>query len=412
MGKSLRIVDFDEKFDPDRVVTNSTDVENGGFTEDGIFSEKIFGNFHSIDRELREGWIDFGDNYVINPLIYPYLSKVIPNLKRMINTNKSLDVNGEEIVEDELDGIGLSIFHENFNDFLEEYGIKDIPEYTFIMNNYDVIFVNKYPILHAKIRPGMIIGNTVNSYKINDNYKMIVQYSKELKEYDKDVEGDFELNDILFNLQTKLNEIVKDLINDLIRKKKGFFRSNCLGSRINNSARNIITPLIGYRIDEIALPYLTYMELYKKQLINLISSSKNITKMEAKKYWREYSLGFDEKMYRYILELNEKTKGGQYMLINRPPTIQLGSTVELKIAKIKTDYSDKTLSISNNLLDSFAGDYDGDVLTLIPLFNKHLVEAFSVFSPAKLIVNANDGSFNRDFFVEKEQKTAMFILNH
>jgi hypothetical protein len=134
--------------------------------------------------------------------------------------------------------------------------------------------------------------------------------------------------------------------------------------------------------------------------------------MEAKKYWREYSLGFDEKMYRYILELNEKTKGGQYMLINRPPTIQLGSTVELKIAKIKTDYSDKTLSISNNLLDSFAGDYDGDVLTLIPLFNKHLVEAFSVFSPAKLIVNANDGSFNRDFFVEKEQKTAMFILNH
>lgn len=53
-----------------------------------------------------------------------------------------------------------------------------------------------------------------------------------------------------------------------------------------------------------------------------------------------------------------------------------------------------------------------DVLNIVPLFNRHLIEAFEVFSPEYLVVNANDGTFNRDIFLEKEQKLAFFVLNN
>ena len=40
------------------------------------------------------------------------------------------------------------------------------------------------------------------------------------------------------------------------------------------------------------------------------------------------------------------------------PTLGIGSMLLLEIDEIKTDYSDLTLSISNNLLSVLAGDYD------------------------------------------------------
>lgn len=356
MGLKLQVANFNERFKKERVITNEEDVENGKFTEDGIFSEKIFGKFNDINRTLEEGWIEFGDYYIINPILYPFLSKVIPNLKKFIQVNRTLDVDGEEIIENEAENIGLIRLHNEFDEILRDYGVADTEYYTFIMNNYDRIFVNKFPIIHSKIRPGMIVGNTVNSYEVNDIYKMVVKYAKEIRDYEEDIEGDLELTDLLFNLQENCNAIIMELINSFLRKKKGFFRNNCLGTRINYSARNIITPLVGYRIDEVALPYLTYLELYKKQLINIISRSRRITKYEAKLYWREATLKFDKDMYEYMVELNEKTVGGQYILINRNPTISVGSIIRCKIGLIKTDYNDKSMSISNNLLPLISGE--------------------------------------------------------
>ena len=39
-------------------------------------------------------------------------------------------------------------------------------------------------------------------------------------------------------------------------------------------------------------------------------------------------------------------------------TISVGSIMFLKVAAIKSDFNDYTLSLSNNLLQAYAGDYD------------------------------------------------------
>ena len=185
-----------------------------------------------------------------------------------------------------------------------------------------------------------------------------------------------------------------------------------MGSRINFSARNVITPLIGRPLDEVAIPYKTFGELYKFQLINLISKVKGINYNEAQSFWQNAMLGFNEELYKYMNELVHKTKGGCTFILNRNPTISLGSMLYLKVGVIKKDYKDLTLGISNNLLSALSGDYDGDVLNIIPVFDNAMKEHFSLLSPQNFIVNRDNGKFNRDFDLAKDQILGIFILNN
>ena len=71
-----------------------------------------------------------------------------------------------------------------------------------------------------------------------------------------------------------------------------------------------------------------------------------------------------------------------------------------------------TLEISNNVLNSLSADYDGDVLNIVPIFSQKLVNTFKVFSPSRLLISANTGSFNTEFFLEKEQRLGIYVLNN
>lgn len=413
----FRIVNFMKDFlskkeNQNKVVTNSNPLENKAFTEDGVFSESLFGNFHTTSK-LERCWIDFGNNYVINPLLFPYLKKVLPKLNRMIKADKNIDLEGEEVSTNELDDIGLIKLRKNLDDYIEQYGFKEIPEYNFIMNNRDVLFINKFPVFSSKLRPAMMINsNTIVHDQINDVYNFIIKYSNELKASDVEIEGDIQINKLLCNLQDYCNQLNKGIVDGFLRKKQGFLRNNMLGSRINFSARCVIGPLVGYRIDEVIMPYKTYLELYKKQLINIVVKTEGVSYLKASRFWRKCMRTFNPKMYKYMKELNKKTVGGQYFLLNRNPSISVGSILELRIADIKDDYDDMILEISNNILNSLSGDYDGDTLNIFPLFNRHLVKIFKCFSPAKLLVHPNDGKFNKDFFLEKEQRCGIFVLNN
>jgi len=183
-------------------------------------------------------------------------------------------------------------------------------------------------------------------------------------------------------------------------------------SKINFSARFVITPKINAPIDEVDIPYVGACELYKYQLVSMISASKNINYIEAEKIWRQKSLKFDEEMYKYLMLLKNKTKTGLRILLNRNPTLAIGSIFFLRIGEIKKDYSDLTLSISNNLLVSLAGDFDGDVLNVVPIFDEDMKKTFEILSPVNLIISNNDGKFNKKLSLDKDQIIGIHILNH
>jgi hypothetical protein len=90
------------------------------------------------------------------------------------------------------------------------------------------------------------------------------------------------------------------------------------------------------------------------------------------------------------------------------PSISYGSIFCLKIKDIKRSYEDVTISISNLLLKSLGGDYDGDTLNIIPLMDNSFKETFDVFDPSRMIINNDDLKFNSSLGLDKDQILGLY----
>ena len=140
-------------------------------------------------------------------------------------------------------------------------------------------------------------------------------------------------------------------------KRNGLIRNQICGTRINFSARNIISPAkAGYKMDEIVLPYMTFLELYKYEIMNVLCKVKNIDLIEANKIVFNAMINFDEDVYMIMKKIISEEEIG--VLLNRNPTIAMGSILYLKVAGIKHNNYDNTMSINNLILSLLAGDYD------------------------------------------------------
>jgi methenyltetrahydromethanopterin cyclohydrolase len=174
-------------------------------------------------------------------------------------------------------------------------------------------------------------------------------------------------------------------------------------TRINFSARNIISPArSGYKIDEIVLPYMTFLYLYKLEIMNVLVRVKNIKFNEAEKVWYNATLSLDEEVYMVMKKMITDEEVG--ILLNRNPTISYGSILYLKVAGIKHSYEDMTMSIHNGILSLLSGDYDGDVLNVVSLKDVEMKTIFrEVFSPISLMIDSNTGHFNEALNLERDQ---------
>lgn len=413
--KKIRLIKFSDIYDSNYRITNYNPVEKDkSFSDDGIFSERIFGDF-SDDRIDDIGWVDLEGNYIINPIMYNYISRLLgKKLERMIRFDKKISREGEIISENEEDeeddNIGLDEFRNRFVELIKKWGNKNKynKEYDFVLSNHEYVFIDKIPVFNSKLRPASLISNIVTMDEINNEYNLVLRYKQEMD----GIENKYLSLPLLFNIQILTNKIWNMIINDYLKGKKGWLRKNILGARIDYCARFVIGPQINKRIDEVTIPYVGFAELYKYQLISLIAKSKKINYIRAERIWRKKSLKFDEELYSYMQVLLKNTKGGCRILLNRNPTIAVGSILFLRIGSIKKDYSDLTLNISNNVLDVLGGDYDGDTLNVIPIFDMQMKKSLEVLSPQNLLIDKNNGRFNRRFSLLKEQICGIYILNN
>jgi len=111
----IKPIDFNKIFDPNMVIT-STDAVNkdNEFTDEGIYSEKIFGSYQDNDSIDKIGWIDLGpNNHIIRPIAFDALKRLFLNkLDKVISFNKTINKDGE--IED-------------VTELLEEINIEEEP---------------------------------------------------------------------------------------------------------------------------------------------------------------------------------------------------------------------------------------------------------------------------------------------
>jgi hypothetical protein len=160
----------------------------------------------------------------------------------------------------------------------------------------------------------------------------------------------------------------------------------------------------GYDVTEVIFPYIPFVELYSFQLINLLSRLKKISMLQAQRIVFESQAVFNPEIYNLCMELVKKSNHGLLMIGIRNPTIARGSVQVLKVAKVKEDINDLTVSVHNCILELWAGDFDGDVVNFFPIFDNEIKTSFyNTFSPDKMFISNNTGKFNSKLSIDRDQ---------
>lgn len=349
------------------------------------------------------GWITLKDPYyIIHPNIYKFISSFIGNKRflRIITEIDEKDEDGHSIEikdrpkDEPFLGIGMIKFNEHFDEIMEFY--KKITynkneTYDEIMNNRDKVFTQSIPVFTIHLRPFRLEGNSLFYEDTNKLYTIMTKLAAQInKDNLKIFRALKPKSQLLFDLQMKYNDLYNELMNTL-SGKKGNFRSLFSG-RLNMSGRAVITLDTSLRIDQVRLPYRSLLVLLEQTIINILHKSYNITYAEAYKTWL-YGTIQDKpnpNLVSIIESIINNNKEGLPILINRNPTINYGSILQMFCIGINYDY---VMSLSYGILNGLAADFDGDCLNILYIINKEFFEMANLtLNPRNsMYLSKNDG---------------------
>ena len=123
-----------------------------------------------------------------------------------------------------------------------------------------------------------------------------------------------------------------DTLLSKFEKKTGFLRSSLLGKRIDYSGRAVIT-VDGYELPlgYCKVPFYIAKELFKPQLLRLLSEKLEVSSLEILKDW-------DKPYLREpTMDILKKIVVGKYVFLNRQPTLHRPSFQSVKVYDVIWD---------------------------------------------------------------------------
>lgn len=381
----------------------------------------------------RLGWIDIAPYFIINPAAYEMLSRVIgiKVLPNVISYSLGIDLEGNlktvsmTNIKSPYENIGMIEFRRRFKEVVTYYGTSRgfIEEMEYLLKNEDAVFSTKIPVMSTYLRPTFLSSKSrkVAYDNLNATYMKIVSSTKLLRSSSSNRVKTATLSTVAA-IQGYLQELYDQVIRKKLSGKYKIIRSLILGSRLSFSARFVIVSLNGVYsgLDHVEMSYKGFLELYFLEILNAMKrgyGDPNFANMTVYELYEilmkaKYSNEVDERVYA-IMELFIKKRGDTLrVLINRNPTLDLGSIQCMKIVHITKDAKKSTLGIPLTSLKGLNGDFDGDVLNVFSLKEKRVIEAFNDgFNPRHLVVDrTGDGYFNKDFGLIKDMLTNLFTF--
>ena len=371
------------------------------------------------------GWLVLQDYWVISPAFYNALRFFIgKDFDGIIKHDTVIDEDGHQKdspnkpKESPFYGIGLIDFKDRFDIIMDYYLGKNKKQtnYDDIMSNKDKVFTQSIPVFTVLLRPYDVDKYTFSHETTNNDYTMINKLVSKINEesallkttnLDSDNETPKPIQDLLYNLQLKMDRLYNEII-DIIKGKKGNIRT-LFGGRCNFTSRNVITADPSLRIDEVRLPYSALLELLQQSIVNILTKTYNLSYSDAYRRWYEASLKKDPTIINIINSMirnSTETGRGLPIIINRNPTINYGSILQVFCIGI-SDIGDKfeyVMQVPLQILPLLVADFDGDVLNILYIINKAFYQrAYEVFNPRNAFyISRNDGLFNNQVNHQKD----------
>lgn len=324
------------------------------------------------------------------------------------------------------DGIGLIKFKERFSEIMDYYLKKKpakLDKYLFIMSQIDLIWVHSIPVFSSKLRPFIIQAEDIkyspedtlfrkifsNHELLNSRYELSRRLDKVEQRNNENSLNRLRRENILYSIQTDLDKLW-DYSFDNIKRKTGVIRSFVLGGRLNYTARNVIIPSPTLRANEIEIGYITFLTLYKLEIISLLETMYNIPHSEVWGMYDKALINFDERVYNIMKYMVENRN--VCIEINRNPTIDYGSMLVMKVVHVSPDIRDHTMALPESILKVMNADFDGDTLNEFSQKLDAVVGEYQKkLDPVRnLFVSRNDGKYNRKTGLYKDQTVELYAF--
>ncbi len=316
----------------------------------------------------------------------------------IFNILKNLDMNKlEEELVSELETAGMADT-EKLNkrlSLIKSMNISGIrPEW---------MFLNRIPVIPPGIRPMVPLdGGRYATSDVNDLYRRVINRNNRLRKL-------FEINApdvILRNEKRILQEAVDALIDNSIRQgnsvfssgaqaskrelkslsdnlkgKRGLFRQNLLGKRVDYSGRSVIVVGPDLHLDQCGLPKHMALELFRPFVIN------GLLKKELAFNIRGAGRLIDDGIPEVWAILEEVIKN-KYVLLNRAPTLhRLGIQAFMPIL-----IEGNAIQVHPLVCTAFNADFDGDQMAVhVPLSVEAQKEAKEIMAADKNILKPGNG---------------------
>jgi DNA-directed RNA polymerase subunit beta' len=265
-------------------------------------------------------------------------------------------------------------------------------------NRPEWMILTVLPVIPPELRPMVQLdGGRFATSDLNDLYRRVINRNNRLKRLLELGAPDV----IVRNEKRMLQEAVDSLIDnsqrgkalsrrgrrelkslsDMLKGKKGRFRRNLLGKRVDYSGRSVIVVGPKLKLHQCGLPKTMALELFKPFVIqklvelnyaNNVKGAKRVIERERPEVWE-------------VLEDVIKTRP---VMLNRAPTLH-----RLGIQAFEpTLVEGKAIQLHPLVCQAFNADFDGDQMAVhVPLSRKAVEEARSLMISTRNLLKPSDG---------------------
>jgi DNA-directed RNA polymerase subunit beta' len=265
-------------------------------------------------------------------------------------------------------------------------------------NKPEWMILTVLPVIPPDLRPMVQLdGGRFATSDLNDLYRRVINRNNRLKRL-----LDLGAPDVIVrNEKRMLQEAVDSLIDnsqrgkalsrrgrrelkslsDMLKGKKGRFRRNLLGKRVDYSGRSVIVVGPKLKMGECGLPKVMALELFRPFVISqLIAQGYASNVKGAKRYI--------ERQPPEVWEVLEEVIEGRPILLNRAPTLhRLG--IQAFMPKV---VEGKAIQLHPLVCAAFNADFDGDQMAVhVPLSQNAVREAKELMLANKNLLKPADG---------------------
>ncbi|MCD4756041.1 DNA-directed RNA polymerase subunit beta' [bacterium] len=271
----------------------------------------------------------------------------------------------------------------------------------FLKNDIDPTWmvIDVLPVLPPELRPIIpLSGGKFATSDLNDLYRRIVTRNNRLSRLIEIGAPEVILRNEKRMLQESVDALIdnshrpsKPMMNskrlpyqsltDDLRGKKGIFRKNLLGKRVDYSGRAVIDGDPSLKIDQCGLPKAVALEMFKPFVIHELLEAELAPNIRIAKE-------LIEEEEDIVWDLLEKVIDGKPVLLNRAPTLHKYSIQAFYPRLVEGD----AIRLHPLVCKAFNADFDGDQMAVhVLLTEEALTEAKENMMASMNVVNISNG---------------------